>query len=87
MSRRGLPLVPGRQTSSQIGARPLTVSDRRGRLLEPHRLGRQVEFGYKVQVVDNDDEVVLDQCGGQLPRTPTSATPSSVAASSKPTTG
>jgi hypothetical protein len=46
-----------------------------------------VEFGYKVQVVDNDDEVVLDQCGGQLPRTPTSATPSSVAASSKPTTG
>ena len=32
-----------------------------------------------------DDDV--RNCGGQLPRTPTSATPSSVAASSKPTTG
>ncbi len=38
----------------------VSLHDRQARPIATGRLGRPVEFGYKGQVVDNDDGVVLD---------------------------
>jgi len=41
-------------------ARRVSLHDGDARPIAKGRLGKPVEFGYKPQVLDNDDEVVLD---------------------------
>jgi transposase, IS5 family len=40
--------------------RPESLHDPDGRLIRMGRLGKPVEFGYKAQVVENEDGVVVD---------------------------
>jgi IS5 family transposase len=42
------------------GPRRISLHDPDARPIAKGRLGRPVEFGYKAQVLDNDDGVVLD---------------------------
>ena len=47
-------------TTPEGAARRVSLHDGDARPIAKGRLGRPVEFGYKGQVVDNDDGVVLD---------------------------
>ena len=41
---------------------PVSLHDPDARPIRKSRLGRPLEFGYKAQVVDNEDGVVLNHC-------------------------
>jgi len=47
-------------TTPDGATRRVSLHDRDARPIAKGRLGRPVEFGYKAQVLDNDDGVVLD---------------------------
>jgi transposase, IS5 family len=47
-------------TTPDGASRRVSLHDRDARPIAKGRLGRPVEFGYKAQVVDNDDGIVLD---------------------------
>src|SRR6478609_2295128 len=47
-------------TTPDGATRVVSLHDRQARPIAKGRLGKPVEFGYKGQVVDNDDGVVLD---------------------------
>jgi IS5 family transposase len=47
-------------TTPDGATRRVSLHDRDARPIAKGRLGRPVEFGYKAQVVDNDDGIVLD---------------------------
>jgi transposase, IS5 family len=47
-------------TTPDGASRVVSLHDRDARLIAKGRLGKLVEFGYKGQVVDNDDGIVLD---------------------------
>jgi hypothetical protein len=58
-------VVAGQEPSSAANSRSLSVSIVRNREVASRpiakgRLGKRVEFGYKGQIVDNDDGIVLD---------------------------
>jgi IS5 family transposase len=54
-------------------SRVVSLQDRDARPIAKGRLGKPVEFGYKAQVVDNDDGIVVDHDVhvGRAPRTVT----------------
>ena len=47
-------------TTPDGASRVVSLHDRQARPIAKGRLGKPVEFGYKGQVVDNDDGIVLD---------------------------
>ena len=54
----------------------MSLHDQQARPIAKGRLGKPVEFGYKAQVADNDDGIVLDhdvQVGQPARRTATGA--------------
>ena len=59
-------------TTPDGASRVVSLHDRDARPIAKGRLGKPVEFGYKGQVVDNDDGIVLDhdvQAGNPAGRT------------------